>query len=117
MAKLDEGCVPAAFTAWCRIFMTEFDVLKGRDNGGEWTLQGELNFGVFEAALRTMKRKKSVGAGGFSIELLLEADDHVRRAFYDIMMEDVRAGRVAEDWRRVLDALLKKPPPRTTRIW
>ena len=54
--------------------MEEFEVLKGRD-GGEWTMSGELNFEVFEATLmRGMKRKKSVGAGGFSVELLLEAD-------------------------------------------
>ena len=41
--KLDEGCVPEAFAAWCSVFMDEFEVLKGRD-GGEWTLLGELNF-------------------------------------------------------------------------
>ena len=58
--KLDEGCVPEAFEAWCSVFMEKFDVLKGRD-GGEWTLLGELNFEVFEATLRGMKRKKSVG--------------------------------------------------------
>ena len=38
-----------------------------------------------------MKRKKSVGAGGFSVELLLEADAAVRRAFFDVMMADVGA--------------------------
>ena len=33
----------------------------------------------------------------------------MRRAFYDVMMADVGAKRVADDWRRVLYALLKKP--------
>ena len=80
---LDGGCVPEAFAAWCSVFMEEFEVLKGRD-GGEWTLMGELNFEVFEATLQGMKRKKSVGAGGFSVELLLEADSLVRLAFFDV---------------------------------
>ena len=87
--KLEEGCVPEAFAAWCSLFMEEFEVLKGRD-GGEWTLQRELNFDIFEATLRGMKRKKSVGAGGFSVELLLEAGVAVRRAFFDVMMTDGR---------------------------
>ena len=94
--KLDEGCVPEAFAAWCSVFMEEFEVLKGRD-GGEWTLLGELNFGVFEATLRGMKRKKSVGAGGFSVELLLEAGAKVQRMFYDVMMADLKAGCIADD--------------------
>ena len=59
---------------------------------------GELNFDVFEATLRGMKQKKSIGAGGFSIELLLEADASVRRAFFDVMMADVGAKRVADDY-------------------
>jgi hypothetical protein len=42
---------------------------------------------------------------------LLEADEAVRRAFFDVMMADVGAKRVADDWRRVLYALLKKPAP------
>ena len=25
--KLDEGCVPEAFAAWCSLFMEEFEVL------------------------------------------------------------------------------------------
>lgn len=58
-----------------------------------------------------MKRRKSVGAGGFSVELLFEADAHVQRASFDIMMEDVALGRVADDWHRVLYALLRKPAP------
>ena len=49
--KLDEGCVPVAFAAWCSVFVDEFEVLKGCD-GGEWTLLGELYFEVFEATLR-----------------------------------------------------------------
>ena len=69
--------------------------------GSLWTLLGELNFEVFEATLRGMKRKKSVGAGGFSVELLLEADASVRRAFFDVMMAEVGAKRVADDWRAV----------------
>jgi hypothetical protein len=60
--KLDEGCVPEAFAAWCSVFREESEVLKGR-HGGEWTMLGELNLDVFEVTLRGMKRKKSVGAG------------------------------------------------------
>ena len=101
---------PKPFAAWCSVFMEEFEVLKGRD-GGDWTLLGELNFGVFEATLRGLKRKKSVGAGGFSVELLLEAGAKVQRMFYDVMMADVKAGCIADDWRRVLYALPKKPAP------
>ena len=63
-----------------------------------------------------MKRKKSVGAGGFSVELLLEADASVRRAFFDLMMADAGAKRVADDWRRVLYALLKKPAPNNPNL-
>ena len=29
--KLDEGCVPEAFAAWCSVFMEEFEELKGRE--------------------------------------------------------------------------------------
>ena len=88
--------MPEAFAAWCSLFMEAFEVLKGRD-GGEWTLQRELDFDVFEATLRGMKRKKYVGAGGFSVELLLEAGAETRRTFYDVMMADVGAGRIADN--------------------
>ena len=115
MRKLDEGCVPEAFAAWCSVFREESEVLKGR-HGGEWTMLGELNLDVFEVTLRGMKRKKSVGAGVFSVALLLEADEVVRRVFFDIMMADVGAKRVADDWRRVLYALLKKPAPNNPNL-
>jgi hypothetical protein len=79
---------------------------------------GELNFDVFEATLRGMKRKKSVGAGGFSVELLLEANAAVRRAFFDVMMADVGAGRVAEmTGRRVLYARFSRNRLLTIRTW
>ena len=49
--KLDKGCVPEAFAAWCSVFKEEFEVMKGRD-GGEWTMLGELNFDVFVTSSR-----------------------------------------------------------------
>ena len=54
--------------------------------------------------------------GSQSSCLQLEAGAEVQRAFYDVMMADVGAGRVADDWRRVLYALLKKPAPNNPNL-
>eukprot|EP00966_Prymnesium_polylepis_P041486 962971-Prymnesium_polylepis.1 len=56
-----------------------------------------------------MQRKKSVGAGGLAVELLLAAGEQVQLAFYCAMMHDLEEGRLASDWKRVLYALIPKP--------
>ena len=61
------------------------------------------------AASCGMQRKKSVGAGGLAVELLLAAGEQVQFAFYDAMMSDLEDGKLASDWKRVLYALIPKP--------
>ena len=41
---------------------------------------------MFLEVLRSTPRGKAVGAGGFSIELLINASDGVKRMFYDALM-------------------------------
>eukprot|EP00966_Prymnesium_polylepis_P242465 5606865-Prymnesium_polylepis.1 len=71
---MDEGAIPQAFVAWFEAFNISFARLEGRD-GGEWRLSSEFRYRDFRRALRDMQRAKSVGAGGFCVELLLAADE------------------------------------------
>ena len=82
MRQMDEGAVPDAFVAWFEAFNISFAQLQGRD-GGEWRLSSELRFKDFLRALGDMQRKKSVGAGGLAVELLIAAGEQVQFAFYD----------------------------------
>ena len=82
-----------AFHAWCDVFCPAFEALRGKD-GGDWRLQDELTYPIFMDVLSSIPRGKAVGAGGFSIELLLHADDTVKLAFYRALMADIKsAGR------------------------
>ena len=103
------ACLPA-FDAWCSVFMEEFELLKGLD-GGEFVLAKELTWELFLEVLYSMPCGKAVGAGGFHAELLKLASEKVRRTFYDAMMADLAGNRIPEHWRKVLYALLIKPPP------
>ena len=71
VSKLDEGGCVAAYEAWFDRFKLGFNRLRGLDEG-EWRLPKELPFSVFRQALRGAKGK-AVGAGGLSIEMLVEA--------------------------------------------
>ena len=107
---LDCGAVAAALEGWCQVFAIEFAEIKGID-GGDWLLCKELTFPLFRKVVRRMPRNKSVGAGGFSIELLQRASPSVLWTFYEAMMRDLERGVVSNRWRKVLYALLVKPPP------
>eukprot|EP00966_Prymnesium_polylepis_P228552 5289581-Prymnesium_polylepis.1 len=87
----------------------DYDVLPGLD-GGVWELEKELSFSVFLQSLR-MARGKAVGAGGMSVEMLLEAGRDVQLGFYEALMADVRGETLSPQWKVVLYALLAKPPP------
>ena len=109
VGALDDGWVPAAFAAWFDVFKLDHDTLPGLD-GGAWELSSELSFTVFLQSLR-MARGKAVGAGGLSVEMLLEAGRDVQLGFYEALMADVKGGTLSPQWRVVLYALLAKPPP------
>lgn len=99
-----------AFKAWCKLFVPAQETLKGSD-GGEWTIAKEFTYPVFLECLKNTPKGKAVGAGRFSIELLLHADNEVKFAFYEALMADVKELHFDSRWRRVLYALLAKPPP------
>jgi ribonuclease HI len=99
-----------AFKAFCAVFCPTFETLRGRD-GGEWKLFKELTFPVFLQVLKRVPRGKAVGHGGFSIELLINADRGVKEAFYECLMADLRGEVFPESWRRVIYVLLTKPLP------
>ena len=103
------ACLPA-FEGWCEVFMEAFEPLTGID-GKEFELLKELTWDIFLEVLNSMPSGEAVGAGGFHAELLREAGEPAQRAFYKAMMSDLRGNRVAEEWRVVLYALLKKKPP------
>ena len=46
------------------------------------------------------------------LQVLLAAGEGALRLLYDAMMADLRAGRVPDEWRQVLYALLVKPAPK-----
>jgi hypothetical protein len=94
--QMDEGAVPDAFVAWFEAFNISFAQLQGRD-GGEWRLSSELRFKDFLRALGDMQRKKSVGAGGLAVELLIAAGEQVQFAFYNAMISDLDEGRLASE--------------------
>ena len=108
VARYDREPVLAAFHAWLAEFVPKFDVLDGTD-GGEWSLLKELTWPLFLQVVRSMRKGKAVGAGGFSIELLSGASDEVLRSLYEALICDVRSGVVSSDWKRVLYVLLPKP--------
>eukprot|EP00966_Prymnesium_polylepis_P117176 2707457-Prymnesium_polylepis.1 len=56
-----------------------------------------------------MQRGRSVGVGGFCIELLLAAGEKAQFAFYEAMMRDLEQGQLSADWKKVLCALIPKP--------
>lgn len=111
VAQMEDNpaCVPA-FEAWCEIFMGKFEELRGAD-GEAFSLQRELTWEVFREVLYSMPAGKAVGAGGFHAELLRAAGEEVQKAFYRVMMKDLRGLRVPEEWKTVLYALLIKKPP------
>ena len=117
--RLDEGCVPKAYEAWCKTFCEPFEELEGLA-GGKWELEKELTFELFCDTIECMQDKKSVGAGGFSIELIKGADSRVKRACYNVLMADVRelvsTGRKPVNWGKVLYVLLEKPYPNDPEI-
>ena len=99
-----------AFKAFCNVFCPAYETLRGRD-GGAWELCRELTFPVFLQVLKRVPRGKAVGYGGFSIELLLNADRCIKEAFYECLMADLRGGVFPASWRRVIYVLLTKPLP------
>jgi hypothetical protein len=66
---------------------------------------------VSSSAVKRVPRGKAVGHGGFSIELLINADRGVKEAFYECLMADLRGEAFPESWRRVIYVLLTKPLP------
>ena len=115
----DAPAVHAGFEAWNKIFMEEFETLKGSD-GGVFSLRREITWPVFQETLKCMPKGKSVGASGFSIELLIAAGEEVQRKFYealiDDMLEDARGSRVPREWRRIIYVLLEKPAPSNPEV-
>ena len=109
VAKLDEGGCVAAYEAWFKRFRIEFEKLRGLD-GQEFSLPKALPFSVFRETLRGA-RGKAVGAGGLSIEMIVEAGPDVQLEVYNALMDDVESGVLSLQWKRVLYVLLVKPPP------
>lgn len=99
-----------AFQAFCKVFCPVYDTLRGRD-GGHWELLNELTYTVFLQVLDRVPRGKAVGAGGFSIELLINADEGTKEAFYNCLIADLKGEVYPEEWHRVIYVLLVKPAP------
>ena len=112
---LDEGSVPAAFTAWCETFDSQFDTVTGLD-GEEWELEKEMSWELFLEVLHEMPRGKAAGDGGFTVELLQLASVEVQSAFFEAMISDVRGRVLPRQWHSVLYALLPKPAPNDSRV-
>ena len=108
------ACLPL-FEAWCELFLEQYETLKGSD-GEDFQLAKELTWPLFLEVLHMMPKKKSVGAGGFSVELLIAAGEGAQRAFYDALQADLRGKVVPETWRTVLYALLVKPLPNNPEV-
>ena len=121
MKKLDDGCNVDAYEAWCRQHGVLFAELEGI-TGGDWVFAKEITFHLFRRALRSMQRKKAVGAGGMTIELLLAGGREAQHLCYRAIRSDAlrllegdqSAG--APEWQRVLYVLLKKKPPDDPRL-
>ena len=119
--KLDDGCNVDAYEAWCRQHGVLFAELEGI-TGGDWVFAKEITFHLFRRALRSMQRKKAVGAGGMTIELLLAGGREAQHLCYRAIRSDAlrllegdqSAG--APEWQRVLYVLLKKKPPDDPRL-
>ena len=113
--RVDAGASLVGFEAWCELFMEEWKPLEGT-HGGEWRLVEEMTFPLFQDVLHKMPKGKAAGAGGWHVELLLEAGSRVQRLFYDAMMADLKSGHLPANWHRVLYALLKKGPPNNPNV-
>ena len=117
---LDEGCLPDSYAEWCRHFGAAYDEIPSMD-GGDWVLARELTFRVFLRCLYAMPREKAVGEGGLSIALLVAAGREVQFQFFAALKSDMLAvlegegKRMSAAWKKVLYALLKKPPPNDPR--
>ena len=99
-----------AFQAFCKVFCPTYETLRGKD-GGHWELLNELTYPVFLEILDRVPKGKAVGAGGFSIELLINADEEVKQAFFDCLIADLKGEVYPEEWKRVIYVLLVKPAP------
>ena len=86
------------------------ETLRGTD-GGEWLLCKEVTWQRFKDAMHAMPKGKAVGADGFSIELLVAAGEEVQKELFHSIVADLEGRRVPEEWRKVVYALLLKPPP------
>ena len=107
------GSTPPVFSAlqaWFEVFVPARDELRGSD-GGRWSIEKEFTYEVFLTCLHATPRGKAVGATGFSIELLINADSEVKEAFYHALMADIHSKNFDANWRRVLYSLLVKPAP------
>ena len=102
--------IQAAFAAWLNVFVPAYETLRGAC-GDEWLLARELTWPVFQGVLAGIPRGKAVGAGGFSIELLANADEPTQKLFYECLMSDVRRQAYPPEWREVIYVLLVKPLP------
>jgi hypothetical protein len=109
VGKLDKGFVQAGFDAWLDMFVGKFETVKGLD-GLDWEVRKELTFDVFNGVVDSMP-VKAVGAGGFSIVLLKQAPERVRRVVWEAMVGDATRATFDPDWKRVMYALLVKPLP------
>ena len=108
---LDDGCNVDAYAAWCRQHGVTFANLEGV-TGGDWVFAKEISFHLFRRALYSMQRKKAVGAGGMTIELLLAGGREVQHLLYRAVRDDAMRllegdqSAAAPDWQRVLYVLL-----------
>ena len=107
---LDEGSVPEAFLAWCRVFDCEFEEIQGLD-GGEWVMAKEMTWELFQEVLHSMPKGKAAGEGGFTVELLRAASRDIQFGFFEALINDVNGRVVPKSWHSVLYALLPKPAP------
>jgi hypothetical protein len=112
---LDEGAVPEAFLAWCRVFDCEFEEIQGLD-GGEWVMAKEMTWELFQEVLHSMPKGKAAGEGGFTVELLRAASRDIQFGFFEALMNDVNGRVVPKAWHSVLYALLPKPAPNDNAI-
>jgi len=99
-----------AFQAFCKVFCPTYETLRGKD-GGQWELLNELTYPVFLEVLDRVPKGKAVGAGGFSIELLINADEEVKQAFFNCLIADLKGEVYPPEWKRVIYVLLVKPAP------
>ena len=113
--RVDAGASLVGFEAWCGLFMEEWKPLEGT-HGGDWRLVEEMTFPLFQETLLKMPKGKAAGAGGWHVELLIEAGARVQRLFYDAMIADLKNGHLPTNWRQVLYALLKKGPPNNPNV-